>query len=155
MQRTNKTSVLIKSTSSKSLFYDIRGLIEKARDHVAQAVNSGLTMLYWQIGRRIFQENLEGKRAQYGMRIVVNLATGLSSEYGSNFSEKNLRRMIQFYEAFPDEKIVVSLIRQLSWTHFLRLIPIEDSLKRDFYAGMCRVENWSVTCQTANGIKHE
>src|SRR5208337_4808588 len=59
------------------------------------------------------------------------------------FGEKNLRRMIQFAEAYPDREIVVSLLRQLGWTHFLRLIPIEDPLKRDFYAQMCRVENWS------------
>ena len=52
--------------------------------------------------------------------------------------------MIQFAEVFPDSKIVVSLIRQLSWTHFIALIPLKDSLQRDFYAEMCRVEHWSV-----------
>lgn len=52
--------------------------------------------------------------------------------------------MIQFAEVFPDEQIVVSLIRQLSWTHFIALIPLKDPLKRDFYAEMCRIEKWNV-----------
>ena len=67
----------------------------------------------------------------------------LVAEFGQGFSEKNLRRMVQFAEVFPDEKIVVALIRQLSWTHFLRLIPIDDPLKREFYTEMCRIERWS------------
>ena len=52
--------------------------------------------------------------------------------------------MIQFAEVFPDKEIVVSLIRQLSWTHFIALIPLKDDLQRDFYAEMCRIERWSV-----------
>lgn len=67
----------------------------------------------------------------------------MTAEFGRGFEEKNLRRMIQFAEAFPDEEIVAALRRQLSWTHFKILIPIEDSLKREFYAGMCRIERWS------------
>ena len=59
-------------------------------------------------------------------------------------AEKNLRRMIQFVEVYPDEEIVVSLIRHLSWTHFIAIIPLKDSLQRDFYAEMCRIERWSV-----------
>ena len=65
-------------------------------------------------------------------------------DYGNGFNSKNLHRMVQFAEIFPDEKIVVSLIRQLSWTHFVVLIPIQDDLKRDFYAEMCRIEKWNV-----------
>ena len=58
--------------------------------------------------------------------------------------QNGLRRMVQFAEVFPDEKIVVSLIRQLTWTHFIVLIPLKDSLQREFYAEMCRIERWSV-----------
>lgn len=130
---------------STSLVRDIRGLIEQARSSVARTVNSGLTLLYWQIGRRIQQEDLKGRRAEYGKRVIDNLGKRLAREYGRSFTAKNLHRMVQFYEAFPGEKIVVSLIRQLSWTHFLRLIPLRDALKRDFYAEMCRLENWSVS----------
>ena len=65
------------------------------------------------------------------------------AEFGRGFAEKNLRRMMQFAEVFPDPLIVAALLRQLGWTHFTLLIPIRDGLKRDFYAEMCRVERWS------------
>jgi len=119
-------------------------LIEQAREHVARAVNTGLVALYWQIGRRIQQEILKGKRAGYGEQIVASLSRQLTKEYGSGFSEKSLHRMVQFYDVFPNEKILASLMRQLTWTHFLEIIPLKDSLKRDFYAEMCRLEKWSV-----------
>lgn len=80
----------------------------------------------------------------YGKQIVASLCRQLEIEYGTSFSEKNLRRMMQFAIQFPDEKIVVSLIRQLSWTHILAIIPIEDPLKREFYIQMCAHEKWSV-----------
>jgi len=100
-------------------------------------------MLYWQIGQRIRKDILKEKRAEYGAQIISALGRQLEVEFGRGLAEKNLRRMLQFAEVFPDREIVVSLIRQLSWTHFLRLIPIDDPLKRDFYAEMCRIENWS------------
>jgi hypothetical protein len=62
----------------------------------------------------------------------------LQTEYGPSFSEKNVRRMMQFAGVFPDEQIVVSLIRQLSWTHILAVILIEDPLKWEFYIQICR-----------------
>ena len=67
----------------------------------------------------------------------------LAEEYGSGFEEKNLRRMLQFEQAFPDVQIVAALSRQLSWTHFRELLPLKKPLQRDFYAEMCRIERWS------------
>ena len=87
------------------------------------------------MGRRIRQDILKEKRAEYGEKIVAALGRQLEVEFGRRFSEKNLRRMVQFAEVFPDEKIVAALRRQLGWTHFRTLIPIDDPLKRDFYAG--------------------
>lgn len=127
-----------------SLLKDISKLIEDTRSAVAASVNAGLTMLYWNIGKRINQEILKGKRAGYGAEVVAILSRQLAMEYGNGFTEKNIRRMIQFATAFPDERIVVSLIRQLSWTHIIALIPIKDPLKRDFYTEMCRMERWNV-----------
>lgn len=138
------TTSLKKPIIARVLFRDIRGMIEEARSAAAAAVNAGLTMLYWKIGRRISLEILQGDRAEYGAQIVSLLGRQLNLEYGSGFTEKNLRRMIQFAEIYEDEKIVVSLIRQLSWTHFIAIIPLKDPLKRDFYADMCRIERWSV-----------
>ena len=125
------------------LVSDVRQMIEETRSAVATAFNAGLTMLYWNIGKRIHEEILRGERAEYGQEIVASLGRELAKEFGRGFEEKNLRRMIQFAEAFPDEKIVASVRRQLSWTHFRMLIPIEDPLKREFYAEMCRIERWS------------
>ncbi len=119
-------------------------MIEGARAAVAVTVNAALTMLCWQVGKRINEKILKGERAEYGAAILPTLSAKSVIEHGGNFSEKNLRRMIQFAEVFPDDAIVVSLIRQLSWTHFIALIPIKDQLKRDFYAEMCRIERWSV-----------
>ena len=136
-------SVAAAKTPARALGNEIRELILAARESVAQTVNAGLTILYWQIGNRIRLELLKETRAEYGARIVATVGRQLESEFGRGFGEKNLRRMIQFAEVFPDMKIVVSLLRQLGWTHFLRIIPLNDPLKRDFYAEMCRVERWS------------
>jgi len=131
-------------TLQETLLNDLRQMIDEARQNVAVFVNSSLTILYWRIGKRIYNEILSGTRAEYGKRVLPAISLRLKKEYGSSFGEKNLRRMVQFAEIFADEKIVVSLIRELSWTHFLALIPIEDSIKRGFYAEMCKVEHWSV-----------
>lgn len=127
------------------LFTSIKQLIEESKQQVAVAVNATMSMLYWRIGFAINEElkKFEGEQ-NYGKQIVATLWRQLQSEYGTSFSEKNLRRMMQFASVFPDEKIVVSLIRQLSWTHIIAVIPIEDSLKRDFYIEMCKLEKWSV-----------
>lgn len=134
----------IKEPLNKGLIEDLREMIEKARRSIASTVNAGLTLLYWHIGNRIHTEILKEGRAEYGKEIVVTLSRQLALEYGRGFNDKNLRRMIQFAEVFPDEQIVVSLIRQLSWTHFIALIPIKEDIKRDFYAEMCRIEGWNV-----------
>jgi predicted nuclease of restriction endonuclease-like (RecB) superfamily len=68
----------------------------------------------------------------------------LVPDFGDGFKTKNIHRMIQFAEVFPVEKIVVTLSRQLCWSHFVALIPLKDNLQRDFYAEMCRIEQWSV-----------
>lgn len=128
-----------------ALVEDLRNLIAEARRNTAATVNAGLTLLYWRIGKRILDEVLGRERAAYGRQIVVSLSRQFTEEYGPSFGEKNLRRMIQFAEVFPQEEIVVSLIRQLSWTHFIALLPLKNPLQRDFYAELCRVENWSVS----------
>ncbi|MBG4324355.1 DUF1016 family protein [Pseudomonas aeruginosa] len=107
-------------------------------------VNSELTMLYWRIGQRIRTQVLDGRRGAYGKEVLPTLAAQLVKEYGGSFAEQNLRRMVQFAATFPDEQILVSLIRELSWTHFIALIPLKDPLQRDYYAQMASTERWSV-----------
>jgi len=134
----------IKNLNPVQLYSDIKKLIDEARSFTAQTVNSVISMLYWNIGNRINLEILKNNRAEYGKNIIATLSKKLEAKYGSSFSEKNIRRMTQFAQTFPQKKIVVSLIRQLSWTHFIALIPIEEPLKRDFYIQMCIKEHWSV-----------
>src|SRR5581483_1432151 len=105
---------------------------------------SALVLLYWRIGKRIRQDILKEKRAEYGEEIVATLSRQLTEEYGSGWSRHNLARMIQFAELFPDQNIVATLSQQLGWSHFKEIIPLDDELKRDFYAEMCRIERWSV-----------
>ena len=139
-----------------ALAADIRQLIEVARQQVAQAVNAGLTTLYWQIGTRIRQDILKERRAEYGAEIVATLSRQLVPEFGRGFEEKNLRRMVQFAEVFPDAEIVATLRRQLGWSHFKEIIPLKNDLQRDFYAEMCRIERWSVRTlpSRTNGHRH-
>lgn len=127
----------------KTLLKDLRELIAEARQDVARQVNSTLVLLYWRIGKRIQQDILKEKRAEYGEQIVSAVSRELAAEFGQGFSEKNLRHMIRFAEVFPNEEIVSAMRRQLSWTHFKQIIYLDDPLKRDFYAEMCRIERWS------------
>lgn len=126
----------------QALLTELRELIQHARLSTVRAVDEQLCDLYWRIGTRVRQEILKEQRAEYGAGIVSAVGRQLEAEYGRGFAEKSIRHMIRFAEAFPDEKIVSALRRQLSWTHFKRLSYLEDPLKRDFYAQMCRVENW-------------
>jgi predicted nuclease of restriction endonuclease-like (RecB) superfamily len=128
----------------KEVTKEIQLLIEQSKQQIALSVNTTMSQMYWQIGRKINQEVLQNERGAYGKQIVVLLSRQLTTEYGTSFSEKNLRRMMQFATCFPDEKIVASMIRQLSWTHILAIIPIEDPLKRGFYLQLCIHEKWSV-----------
>jgi predicted nuclease of restriction endonuclease-like (RecB) superfamily len=130
--------------ANPDLLTEVRQLIESAKTQAVAAVNVEMTLLYWRIGQRINNEMLGGERAEYGERLILNLSQQLSREYGRGFTEKNLRRMMQFAQAFPNEQIVATLSRQLSWSHFTLLLPLKQPLQRDFYAEMCRVERWSV-----------
>ncbi|WP_255672379.1 PDDEXK nuclease domain-containing protein [Corallococcus sp. AS-1-6] len=125
------------------LVQDLSSMIEDARQQVAVTANAMLTKLYWQMGRRVLTEVTGGQRAEYGGQIVSAVGRQLETRYGRGFGEKNLRRMVQFATVFPDPQIVAALLRQLGWTHFTLLIPLNDPLKREFYAEMCRVERWS------------
>lgn len=95
------------------------------RQQVVSQVNSTLTMLFWHIGKRINENILQNRRAEYGKQIVSTVSTQLEIKHGRNFTEKNVRRMMQFAEQFDELEIVVPLARQLSWSHFLILIPLE------------------------------
>jgi predicted nuclease of restriction endonuclease-like (RecB) superfamily len=138
-----KKSVKVAKILPKQLIRDVRELISASRDRVATTVNTELVWLYWNIGKRIKDEVLRRRRADYGEKVIETLSTELVAEFGRGFTRRNLFYMTRFAEAFPDEEIVHALRAQLSWTHFRELIGIDDPLKREFYAELCRSERWS------------
>jgi predicted nuclease of restriction endonuclease-like (RecB) superfamily len=121
---------------------DISLLIEQSKSNIARQINSELTLLYWHVGDRINREILDNKRAVYGKQIVSQLATILTQHYGKEFEARNLRRMIQFANNFPDIKKVSQAATKLSWSHFIELLPVKDELQREFYLSMSVYESW-------------
>jgi hypothetical protein len=115
-------------------------MILATRQTVAHGINTALVQLYWQIGQRIRNDILKETRAGYGDKIVHALSAQLTSDFGRGFTKRNLFNMVRFAEVFPDSRIVHALSAQLSWTHLRRVIYLDDPLKRDFYAEMCRID---------------
>lgn len=127
-----------------NLIADIKHIIEQSRQNVAVVVNSTITLMYWQIGKRINEDILQNQRAEYGKEVVLSLSKQLTAEYGKGWGEKQLRQCMQFAQVFVDKEIVYTLCRQLSWSHIRLVMYMENTLKRDFYIEMCKLEKWSV-----------
>jgi len=125
------------------LIGEIKSLIEQGWSQAVAAVNSALTVTYWHVGRRINEELLQGKRAEYGKKVIEQIAEILVLDYGRGFEAKNLRRMMKFAGLFPDFEIVAPLVRQLSWSHFLILIPLKSDEARSFYVRQAVEAGWS------------
>ena len=141
-------SVVPVEQTTQTLLADLCALIDGTCGQVAQVVNAGLTLMYWAVGDRIRREILGEKRAEYGEQIVATVLRQLTDEYERGFTNKAIWRMIQFAEAFPDRPIVQTLSGQLGWSHFVELITMDNPLKRDFYAEMCRMEKWNTRTWT-------
>jgi hypothetical protein len=133
-----------KELVDNTLLIEIKHLIQTAKQRATIAVNAELTLLYWQVGKRIADNVLNGERANYGKQIIDNLAQQLTRDYGKGWSQKQLHHCLRFAEVFPDAEIVSALRRQLSWSHFRVLLPLKQPLQREFYAQMCCIEAWSV-----------
>jgi hypothetical protein len=118
-----------------SLHAELRALIASSRQRLAGAVNAELTHLYWAVGQRLRTEVLGGAdRAKYGDLLIKRVGDQFAHEFGRGFEAKNLRRRVQFAVAFSDTEKVASLMRHLSWTHFLQLLPVKTDDARWFYA---------------------
>lgn len=134
---------MVENTNSV-LFQDVSHLIESAKNQVARYTNSALVLLQWDIGQKIHLEILKKDRAEYGEKIIKQLARQLTLGYGRGFDSRALFRMLRFARQFPDKTIVETLSPLLSWSHFRELIALEDTLEQQFYTEMCRIERWSV-----------
>ena len=126
------------------LYNRIVALIEKAKRNVAIQVNNEMTLLYWNIGKDISDNVLNNQKAEYGKAVIKKLSKKLTIEYGRGYGERNIFRMLKFYEYFNDFKILSTLSTKLSWSHFVELLQVKDKLKRNFYATMCVNEYWGV-----------
>jgi len=130
--------------NDQELIRSIITLIDETRSRVAVSVNYELTLLYWKIGKRINENVLKSKRAEYGKQIVEQISRELIERYGNSFNKRNIYSFILFNELYSDEKIVHTLCSQFTWSHIRIFITIKDNLKREFYIQMCRHERWSV-----------
>lgn len=126
-----------------TLAIEVKQLIQSAKQRAVVAVNAELTLLYWQVGKRIADEVLGGERAEYGKQVIDHLARDLTVVFGKGWNKKQLHHCLRFAETFPEPEIVSALRRQLSWTHFKNLIYLDDSVKREFYQAMAVQERWS------------
>ncbi len=132
------------SKTDTILLNNLTSIIEQGKKQIASHVNSALTIVFWQVGNTIKEHTLNNKRAAYGKEVIATIASQLTRKFGKSFEAKNLRRMLQFTEQFPNLEKVVTLSRHLSWSHFLILIPIKNNKARLFYANKIMEENWSV-----------
>lgn len=134
----------ISKNNEQDLLIKLSELVEYSQSKITSQANSMLTLLFWQIGKHINSFVLNNKRAEYGKQIMSTVSTYLSKKYGSNFELRNLRRMIQFAEQFNDAEIVSTLSSQLSWSHFIELLPLKKTEAKLFYAHKVAETNWGV-----------
>jgi predicted nuclease of restriction endonuclease-like (RecB) superfamily len=130
--------------SDNSFFHDVKHILHQARQSAVRAVNSAMVQAYWEIGRKIVEEEQGGSaQAAYGKEVIKQLSTFLSQEFGKGFSVANLWNMRQFYLTYPGNEIPYALRRELSWTHHRTIMRVEDAQARQYYLETCARENWS------------
>ncbi|MEM9142774.1 MAG: PDDEXK nuclease domain-containing protein [Bacteroidota bacterium] len=129
----------------KTFYVEIDNLLKEARHKAYQTVHTVMVQTYWQIGRRIVEQEQQGNnRAAYGEQLITNLSRHLSAEFGKGFSEANLKNMRQFYHVFPDfEQFATHCVAYLSWTNTRRIMRLNDANERNFYIKEASSQNWS------------
>ncbi len=123
---------------------DVRENISAGRTAAYAATNREMLTTYWNVGRRIVEEEQKGEeRAEYGKRLIAVLAKELTAEFGSGFTDRNLRNYRQFYVYFPDPEIWHARVPNLSWTHFRSLLRVPDENARLWYLNEAATAGWS------------
>ena len=126
--------------NKNNLYNQISDLLKKAQNQVRQQVNSLMVITYWNVGKIIFEDELKGKRAEYGKEVLKELSDKLTADFGKGFDITNLRKMRQFYILYPKQD---SVSLELSWTHYRHLLKVEDERARIWYMNETAKENWS------------
>lgn len=147
-----KKSELLKQESSEilitkeqQLYEDVRLILQRAREKAYNSANSIMTYAYWNVGRRIVEQEQYGEtKTKYGSYLIKNLSEQLSDEFGTGFSVANLRNCRQFYLVFPKDSYGFSMAGKISWSHLRSIMRISDEEERNFYLKEALTENWSV-----------
>jgi len=128
--------------AESQLYQDVCVLIENTRQRLATTANAEACVMHWQIGKRIKEDVLYNKRAEYGKQVVKNLAVRLTERYGRGWGYEKLKHCVRSAYLFSEDEIGYAVRTQLTWTHLRSLMSIDDELKRQFYIEMCRLEHW-------------
>ncbi len=130
---------------------DVKGIISVGMARAYNATNREMIDTYWQIGRRIVEEEQHGqKRAEYGAKLMDSLSFDLTSEFGSGYSKRNLQYFRKFYQLFPDIEILHTRMHNLSWSHFKCLIHVPHEDARLWYMNEASHEGWGVKTLVRN-----
>ena len=132
---------IINNIEVENLYNDIKLLVEESKRKVYKMVNTEMINLYWSIGKMIVDKQGETEKAKYKDYIIQELSMRLTSKFGKGFSKRNLERMRKFYVCYP---IATTMLSQLTWSHYLELIKIDDEDRRNFYMHECINSNWNV-----------
>lgn len=125
---------------------DIRSIIEQGRKQAYAVVGQTAIATYWNVGRRIVEEEQEGrKRAEYGKQLIPLLAKQLTKEYGKGYGRRNLAYYRQFYQTFPNWEILHELVQNLTWTHLRRILSVSNPQAQIWYLKSAAANMWSTT----------
>ena len=125
-----------------NLYGDVCRIIEGSRQRLATSVNAEICVMHWQIGKRIKEEILGNKRAEYGKQVLAALSIKLMQQFGKGWSIYKLQHCVRAAYTFAEDEIMYAVRTQLTWTHIRSLMSIDDKLKREFYLEMTRIEHW-------------
>lgn len=136
---------------SQEFIGDVRRIIEEGRKQAYTAAGNIALATYWNVGRRIVEEEQNGNsRAEYGKRLIAELANNLKKDYGSGYGKRNLAYYRQFYLVFNDIEILHEFVQNLSWTHIRRLLSVTDPKARQWYMIQASKDMWSTTTLDRN-----
>jgi hypothetical protein len=142
------------SPDEERFFTDISAILDEGRSKAYAAVNFAMTATYWEAGKRIVEQEQQGReRANYGEHILTNLSRYLNENFGKGFFYANLRNFRQFYLTFPDNSICYTLCSLLSWSHIRLIMRLDSEKARHYYLAEAREQHWSVRVLERNGEK--
>lgn len=136
---------LMDTEDELKFYHDVHEILDEAKSKTYEAANNIMTYAYWNVGKRIIEQEQKGNRkAKYGSYLIKRLSQELSDEYGTGFSIANIRNCRQLYLTFPKESYGYSLIGKIHWSHLRTIMRLDDEEERNFYLKEVANEYWSV-----------